>query len=128
MSAPGANPCGDVKNAAGNAEPSAAKQTHFGDPCIHCGVPQMELEPGACQGDPSKAKVIGYASLGVRPDGVEHYRYRLSTNDVREAHRHVSEHAPYYHFGRSHDLIQPPPYDARLKAKATPQTQESEEG
>lgn len=94
------------------------KQTHFGDPCIHCGTPQMEVEPGACLGDPAKAKVIGYASLGVRPDGVEHFCYRLSTNEACEVHSHVSNHLPYYHFGRSDDLIQPPPYDARLRASA----------
>lgn len=89
-------------------------QTHFGDPCLHCGVPQMEVAPGPCPGDAAKAKVIGYASLGVRPDGVEHFRYRLSTNEVCEVHQHISFHAPYYHFGRSDILINPPPYDARL--------------
>lgn len=97
-----------------------AKQTHFGDPCIHCATPHDEVQPGACPGDPSKAKVIGYASLGVRPDGVERYRYRLSTNEVCEVHSHVSNHAPYYHFGRSEDLINPPPHDARLKVEGRP--------
>lgn len=91
-------------------------QTHFGDPCIHCGTPLDDVAPGPCQGDPSKAKVIGYVGLGVRCDGVERYRYRTSDNAVHELHSHVSNHAPYYHFGRSADLIQPPPYDVRLKA------------
>lgn len=91
-----------------------AGQTHFGDPCIHCATPQMDVAPGACLGDPAKAKVIGYASLGVRWDGVEHFRYRLSTNAVEEVHSHVSNHSPYYHFGRQ-EFGQPPPYDARLK-------------
>lgn len=75
------------------------------------------MQPGPCQGDPAKAVVIGWASLGVRWDGVERYRYRLSTNEVCETHRHVSFHAPYYHFGRSDELINPPPYDARLRAE-----------
>lgn len=94
-------------------------QTHFGDPCIHCGTAMEDVEVGACPGDPSRAKVIGYAGLGVRYDGVEHYRYRLSTNAVCEVHGHVSNHLPYYHFGRSESLIQPPPYDARLKEDAS---------
>lgn len=89
--------------------------THFGDPCIHCGIAQMDVPAGNCQGDMIKAKVIGYASLGVRWDGVEHYRYRTSDNALHEEHQHVSFHAPYYHFGRSNDLVNPPPYDERLK-------------
>ena len=94
-------------------------QTHFGSPCIHCGVQLEDVAPGPCTGDARKAKVIGYASLGVRYDGVEHYRYRLSTNAVEELYSHVSNHAPYYHFGRR-EFGQTPPYDARLKARAVP--------
>lgn len=93
------------------------KPTHFGDPCRHCGTPHDEILPGPCQGDPAKAFVIGYASLGVRPDGVECFRYRLSTNEVREVYHHISQHAPYYHFGRSDTLINPPPYDTRLRVR-----------
>lgn len=91
-------------------------QTHFGDPCVHCGLSLDEMKPGACEGDPAKAVVTDYAVVETRWDGVEHYRYRLSTNEVREVHRHVSEHAPYYHFGRSDELTNPPRYDARLKS------------
>lgn len=93
-------------------------QTHFGDPCVHCAIPHDDIPSGPCVGDPAKAVVLGYASLGVRPDGVERYRYRLSTNEVCEVYRHISEHAPYYHFGRSAGLINPPPYDARLRGEA----------
>lgn len=89
---------------------------HFADPCIHCGTPIDDVEPGPCKGDPSKAKPVAYAALGVRPDGVEHYRIRFSDGRVEDQHRHVSEHAPYYHFGHSMGLVQPPRYDARLKA------------
>jgi hypothetical protein len=93
----------------------SGNKTHFGDPCVHCGTPQMEVAPGGCTGDFSKALVIGYASLGVRHDGVEHYRYRLSENTVHDSWQHVSYHAPYYHFGRKGDLTNPPPYDLRLR-------------
>jgi hypothetical protein len=93
------------------------KLTHFGDPCIHCGTPHDEVAPGPCPGDPSRAIVIGYCSLGVRWDGVEHYRWRTSDNAVHEAHSHVSNHLPYCHFGRR-EFGNPPPYDERLKRAA----------
>lgn len=34
--------------------------THFGDPCIHCGIPHDEVPSGACRGDTSKARVLAY--------------------------------------------------------------------
>lgn len=89
---------------------------HFGDPCIHCDVPQMDVIPGPCNGDPAKAKPIAYCVMETRPDGVERYRVRMSSGSIMEQYRHVSEHAPYYHFGHSDDLIQPPRYDRALKA------------
>jgi hypothetical protein len=61
--------------------------------------------------------VVGYASLGVRWDGVERFRYRLSTGEVHELYAHISTHAPYYHFGRSDTLINPPAYDGSLKVE-----------
>jgi hypothetical protein len=93
-------------------------RTHFGDPCIHCGTPPDELKPGACEGT-GAAIPIAYAGLGVRWDGVEHYRVRYSDGSVSDIHRHVSEHAPYYHFGTSASLIQPPRYDEKLR-RTTP--------
>lgn len=95
------------------------RMMHFGDPCIHCGTPHDEVEIGPCKGDPAKAIVIGWASLGVRWDGVEHFRFRTSDNRVHELHQHISSHAPYYHFGRRKELTNPPPYDGRLKALRT---------
>jgi len=53
--------------------------------------------------------------FGPRPDGVMHYRYRTSDGAVNEVHSHASNHLPYYHFGKSDDLIQPPPYDVTLQ-------------
>lgn len=103
-------------------EPAGRFMTHFGDPCLHCGTPLDDVKPGSCEGDRSKAIVIGYCSLGVRWDGVEHFRFRTSDNDVHEVHRHISEHAPYYHFGRRQELSSPPRYDERLKTLAGSRT------
>ena len=89
-------------------------RAHFGDPCIHCGIALDDLT-GSCVGE-GKAIPIAYASLGVRWDGVEHFRIRFSDNHIEEQHRHISEHAPYYHFGHSDALTNPPRYDARLKS------------
>lgn len=90
--------------------------THFGDPCIHCGTPHDAVEPGACKGDRNKAKPLAYAVIpSTRTDGVEHYRIRFSDGRVEDRHMHVSYHAPYYHFGHSDELIQPPRYDERLR-------------
>lgn len=47
---PGAKPCADVKNARPDAEPSAARRAHFGDPCVRCGTPHDEVAPGPCPG------------------------------------------------------------------------------
>lgn len=90
-------------------------QTHFGDPCFHCGIPHDEIPVGACTGDPNKAKPIAYRSLGVRWDGYENFRIRWSTGAVTERWCHTSEQAPYWHFGHSDDLTTPPRYDPHLK-------------
>ncbi len=55
-------------------------QTHFQDPCIHCGQAMEAVEVGACPGDTAKAVAIAYRSLGTRWDGYEHFLLRLSTN------------------------------------------------
>jgi hypothetical protein len=99
-------------------------RTHFGDPCIHCGTPHDEIEPGSCHGDFTKAKPTAYASLGVRWDGVEHYRIRFSDGRVEDLWRHISEHAPYWHFGFAKEFQQPPRYDERLKAAHLAKEQE----
>lgn len=92
---------------------------HFGDPCIHCGIPQDDVAPGPCDGDPKKAIPIGWASLGVRRDDhVEHYRVRFSDGRIEDIHSHVSYLLPYYHFGHSAELKQPPRYDVKLRATA----------
>jgi hypothetical protein len=90
------------------------KSTHFGDPCIHCGTPFEKIEVGPCNGDPAKAKPLAYVGLGVRWDGYESFRIRWSDGRITEQTNHISAHAPYYHFGKSNELIQPPRYDKRL--------------
>lgn len=92
--------------------------THFRDPCIHCGLATDDVAPGACTGDMTKAVPIAYRSLGVRWDGVEHFLIRMSNGEVKDLHSHVSNHSPYYHFGHSSDLINPPRYDANLQFPA----------
>jgi hypothetical protein len=62
-----------------------------------------------------KVVPVAWASLGVRWDGVEHYRIRMSDGRIEDLWRHVSEHAPYWHFGHSEDFKQPPPHDASLR-------------
>lgn len=63
----------------------------------------------------NKISVTRYCSLGVRPDGVERYRYVTLDGTEHEEHVHVSFHAPYYHFGRYENLQSPPRYDLALE-------------
>lgn len=89
---------------------------HFGDPCRHCGIPHDDIPVGPCQGDPKKAVPLAYASLGVRWDGYEHFRVRFSDGRVEERWSHISASAPYFHFGYSDELKQPPRFDEKLRA------------
>ena len=87
---------------------------HFGDPCIHCGVPHDDVTPGQCTGDPGKAVPIAYRSLGVRWDNVEHFRLRLSDGSVKEVWRHIAEWALYGNFGRRDLRPGALPYDGTI--------------
>lgn len=93
-----------------------AKTAHFGDPCIFCKVGHEDLQTGPCPENDCKLRVAGYVLIDNRWDGVQHYRYRTTDGRVREIHSHASNHAPYYHFGLSDDLIQTPPWDETLKS------------
>jgi hypothetical protein len=90
-------------------------KTHFGDPCRHCGIPLDDVPVGACEGDSKKAIPLAYASLGVRWDRVEHCRVRFSDGRIEDRWNHISEHAPYYHFGYSDELKHPPRFDDKLR-------------
>lgn len=61
--------------------------------------------------------VIGWATVESRYDGVQRYRWRTSDGQVHEAHSHVQNRLPYYHFGLRDEFGQTPPYDVTLKAK-----------
>jgi len=88
---------------------------HFGDPCIHCGVPHDDVVPGPCGGDPAKAIPIAYRLLPVRRfDGFEHFRVLMSDGRVVERVHHRAAHAPYRHFNELADIRQPPRYDGSL--------------
>jgi hypothetical protein len=87
---------------------------HFKDPCIHCGTRMEDMDPGPCKGDAEKVIPIAFRSVEVRPDGVEHYRVLMSDGEIKEMHSHISNHLPYYHFGYSENLIQPPRYHQSL--------------
>lgn len=88
-------------------------KTHYGDPCIHCGTPHDVVSVGPCTGE-GKAVPVAYRLLENRYDGVQHYRIQFSDGHIEERHAHVSYHLPYYHFGHSDELRQPPRYDAAL--------------
>jgi len=90
-------------------------QTHFKDPCIHCGKAMEDVVVGACPGDPAKAVVIAYRSLGVRWDGYESFLVRMSTNEVAERTHHISMQAPYRGFKMLGDIQQPPRHDPKLR-------------
>lgn len=98
--------------------------THFGDPCIHCGTPHDDVAVGACRGDAAKAKPIGYCLLERRWDGYERFGVRFSDSRIETLWTHPSFRAPYYHFGFSKELVQPPRYDPRIKADLTSTTPE----
>jgi hypothetical protein len=87
---------------------------HFRDPCVHCGQAMEAVAVGACPGDAAKAVPMSYRSLGVRYDGIEHFRVEFSDGQIKERHCHVSEHAPYYHFGHSSELTRPPRHNPNL--------------
>jgi hypothetical protein len=93
---------------------SAQALHHFGDPCIHCAIPHDDVPVGPCRGDPAKAIPIAYKSLGVRWDHVERFLVCFSNGRVEQRYSHISEHAPYWHFGYARDFQSPPRYDQKL--------------
>lgn len=69
--------------------------THFGDPCIHCGSPHDEVEPGPCKGDMAKAVPIRWRYLGTRWDNVEHYLILMSSGEFKERWDHIDMAIPW---------------------------------
>ncbi len=92
---------------------------HFGDPCRHCDTPHDAVEAGPCKGDPSKAIPIAFRSVEVRWDNIEQFLVRFSDGRIEQRYSHISENAPYWHFGYSNILTHPPRYDEKIR-RATP--------
>ena len=108
---------GDIELASARVRPEPVTKAHFGDPCIHCGTPHDDVKPGPCEGA-GKPKPISYAKVASRWDGYDLYRVRYSDRSIADHWSHPSEHAPYFHFGASDDLVQPPRYDQRLLSES----------
>lgn len=70
--------------------------THFGDPCIHCGIPHDDVPIGPCQGDRAKARVLAYCvsrQAWENPgSGAETILCAMSTGEIRTEWRHPYEH------------------------------------
>jgi hypothetical protein len=69
--------------------------THYGDPCIHCGIGHDDVPPGPCQGDKAKAVPIAWRELSIRWDKVAHYLIRMSTGEVTHRWEHIEMSLPY---------------------------------
>ena len=74
-----------------NQPQSRNERTHFGDPCIHCGIPHDEIPAGQCSGDPSKAIPVSYRSMGVRWDNTEEFLMRMSDGTQERRYFHIDE-------------------------------------
>lgn len=73
--------------------------THFGDPCIHCGIAHDDVPVGPCQGDQAKAKIIRYGVVrqawqnpGSSCDDVV---VLMSSGEFNHESHHPSSHWPY---------------------------------
>lgn len=68
--------------------------THFGDPCIHCGVPHDDVEVGACSGDRNKGAPIVYCILRQgweNNGGASTVLNKMSTGEYMVEGRHTYE-------------------------------------
>jgi hypothetical protein len=68
---------------------------HYGDPCVHCGLPHDEIQPGPCQGDPAKAVPMVWRSLSVRWDHVEHFLIQMSDGSFTDRWEHIDMSLPW---------------------------------
>jgi hypothetical protein len=59
-------------------------KTHYGDPCIHCGIPHDDVPVGACEGDSRKSIPIACRFLGMQWDGACRFYVRFSDGRVEE--------------------------------------------
>ena len=62
-------------------------KTHYGDPCIHCGVAHDDVPSGACIGT-KPAVPIAYRCISVRRDGVERFLILMSDGSIEDRWEH----------------------------------------
>ena len=65
--------------------------THYGDPCIHCGIPHDDVPVGPCTGDSRKAIPLACRFIGTRWDGVRHFYVRFSDGRVEDVWQTATE-------------------------------------
>ena len=69
--------------------------THFGDPCIHCGIPHDEVLPGPCMGDLRKVRAIRFRDFGQRRDLRRHLLVQFSDGSFEDYWLHPDEPDPW---------------------------------
>lgn len=64
--------------------------THFGDPCIHCGIPHDDVPIGPCQGDREKARILAYCvwrqAYENPGSGCDTILCKMTDGSIREEH------------------------------------------
>ncbi len=65
--------------------------THYGDPCLHCGIGHDDVPVGPCKGETNKAVVIGARYITRRWDCCEHWRVLWSDGRIESVWWHVDE-------------------------------------
>lgn len=95
-----------------------SEQTHFGDPCIHCGTPHDEVEPGPCKGGREKARVLAYCvsrQAWQNPgSGCCTILCKMTNGEIRQDARHPSEHWPQYDWFKNAETLAPHEFRKRF--------------
>ena len=83
--------------------------THYGDPCIHCGIAHDDVPPGPCMGDCRKVRPIRYRAITARrADQRKHLLVQFSDGSFEDYYLHPDEPDPW-------SLQVPPRYDEALR-------------
>ena len=70
--------------------------THYGDPCIHCGIPHDDVLPGPCRGDLMKVRPIRYRAISERrADSRRHLLVQFSDGSFEDYFLHPDEPDPW---------------------------------
>ena len=82
--------------------------THYGDPCIHCGIPHDDIPSGPCMGDLRKVRPIRYRDFGQRKSDLRrHLLVLFSDGTYTDYWLHPDEPDPWM-------LNIPPVFDQNL--------------